>query len=90
MLIRVAEGRKLYINIQYGVIAMFATMNLIALVFILINCTPPEYDQRTLSVPQATLLNEVPGLRGNRSFLRKGLPAGPPMFSLTYTTRPLR
>ncbi|PIG89058.1 hypothetical protein AARAC_004037, partial [Aspergillus arachidicola] len=42
MLIRVAEGRKLYINIQYGVIAMFATMNIIALIFILINCTPPE------------------------------------------------
>ncbi|RAQ44841.1 hypothetical protein AFGD_009335 [Aspergillus flavus] len=42
MLIRVAEGRKLYINIQYGVIAMCATMNIIALIFILINCTPPE------------------------------------------------
>lgn len=68
MLIRVAEGRKLYINIQYGVIAMFATMNIIALIFILINCTPPEYDQHTPSVPRTTLLNEVPGLRGTRVF----------------------
>ncbi|KAL4893161.1 hypothetical protein BDV59DRAFT_178543 [Aspergillus ambiguus] len=42
MLIRVAEGRKMYIYIQYGMIAIFATMNIIALIFILINCIPVE------------------------------------------------
>ncbi|KAL2821221.1 hypothetical protein BJX63DRAFT_379663 [Aspergillus granulosus] len=40
MLIRVAEGRTMYINIQYATIALFTLMNIIALIFILINCIP--------------------------------------------------
>ena len=43
MLIRVAEGRKSYIYIQYAVIALFSIMNFIALIFILTNCIPIEY-----------------------------------------------
>ncbi|GES57163.1 hypothetical protein ATEIFO6365_0001045000 [Aspergillus terreus] len=42
MLIRVAEGRKMYVYVQYCVIGLFATMNIIALIFILINCIPVE------------------------------------------------
>ncbi|KAL4794508.1 hypothetical protein BDV19DRAFT_379431 [Aspergillus venezuelensis] len=42
MLIRVAEGRKSYIYIQYAVIALFTIMNFIALIFILTNCIPIE------------------------------------------------
>ncbi|KAL4867790.1 hypothetical protein BDV12DRAFT_186466 [Aspergillus spectabilis] len=42
MLIRVAEGRKTYIYIQYVTIAIFTLMNVIALIFILINCIPIE------------------------------------------------
>ncbi|KAL5335225.1 hypothetical protein BJX70DRAFT_375823 [Aspergillus crustosus] len=42
MLIRVAEGRKAYIYIQYVTIAIFTLMNVIALIFILINCIPIE------------------------------------------------
>ncbi|PYI11056.1 hypothetical protein BO78DRAFT_403607 [Aspergillus sclerotiicarbonarius CBS 121057] len=40
MLIRVAEGRKLYLYVQYVVIVVFVVMNIIALIFILINCIP--------------------------------------------------
>jgi len=43
MLIRVAEGRKVYVYTQYGIIALFTTMNIIALIFILVNCIPVEY-----------------------------------------------
>ncbi|PWY82142.1 hypothetical protein BO70DRAFT_371111 [Aspergillus heteromorphus CBS 117.55] len=39
-LIRVAERRKAYLYGQYLVIAIFAIMNVIALIFILINCIP--------------------------------------------------
>ncbi|KAJ5233304.1 uncharacterized protein N7469_005070 [Penicillium citrinum] len=42
MLIRVAEGRKFYVYVQYTVIAMFTLMNIIALIFILVNCIPVE------------------------------------------------
>ncbi|KAL4758477.1 uncharacterized protein BDW70DRAFT_96064 [Aspergillus foveolatus] len=42
MLIRIAEGRKLYIYIQYIVIALFTIMNFIALIFILTDCIPVE------------------------------------------------
>ncbi|OQE81605.1 hypothetical protein PENNAL_c0040G07590, partial [Penicillium nalgiovense] len=42
MLIRVAQGRKAYLYVQYVVIAMFVLMNIIALIFILINCIPME------------------------------------------------
>ncbi|KAJ5366760.1 hypothetical protein N7541_000701 [Penicillium brevicompactum] len=42
MLIRVAQGRKAYLYVQYGVIALFVSMNFIALIFILTNCTPVE------------------------------------------------
>ncbi|KAL4778207.1 hypothetical protein BJX76DRAFT_352787 [Aspergillus varians] len=42
MLIRVAEGRKAYIYVQYTVIATFVVMNIIAFVFILTNCIPVE------------------------------------------------
>ncbi|RAL07156.1 uncharacterized protein BO97DRAFT_266420 [Aspergillus homomorphus CBS 101889] len=42
MLIRVAEGRKVYLYIQYVVIAIFVIMNIIALIFILINCVPVD------------------------------------------------
>ncbi|KAJ9490123.1 hypothetical protein VN97_g3154 [Penicillium thymicola] len=42
MLIRVAQGRKAYLYAQYAVIATFVTMNIIALIFILINCIPIE------------------------------------------------
>ncbi|OJI96161.1 hypothetical protein ASPVEDRAFT_77940 [Aspergillus versicolor CBS 583.65] len=42
MLIRVAEGRKVYIYIQYATIAVFTVMNVIALIFILTNCIPTE------------------------------------------------
>ncbi|OOQ88923.1 hypothetical protein PEBR_09852 [Penicillium brasilianum] len=42
MLIRVAEGRKAYVYVQYVVISMFVLMNIIALIFILINCIPVE------------------------------------------------
>ncbi|KAJ5260203.1 hypothetical protein N7497_010971 [Penicillium chrysogenum] len=42
MLIRVAQGRKAYLYAQYVVIAMFVLMNIIALIFILINCIPVE------------------------------------------------
>ncbi|KAJ5860794.1 uncharacterized protein N7529_008104 [Penicillium soppii] len=42
MLIRVAQGRKLYVYIQYAVIATFVSMNIIALIFILTNCIPVE------------------------------------------------
>lgn len=44
MLIRVAEGRKFYVYVQYTVIAMFTLMNIIALIFILVNCIPVEYE----------------------------------------------
>ncbi|KAJ5725001.1 uncharacterized protein N7483_006358 [Penicillium malachiteum] len=42
MLIRVASGRKLYLYIQYAVMVTFVLMNIIALIFILINCIPVE------------------------------------------------
>ncbi|CAI7607311.1 hypothetical protein N7533_003565 [Penicillium manginii] len=42
MLIRVAEGRKIYVYVQYVVITMFVLMNIIALIFILINCIPVQ------------------------------------------------
>ncbi|KAJ6005263.1 hypothetical protein N7451_003207 [Penicillium sp. IBT 35674x] len=42
MLIRVAGGRKIYLYVQYVVIAIFVVMNIIALIFILINCIPVE------------------------------------------------
>ncbi|KAL4802346.1 hypothetical protein BDV18DRAFT_65413 [Aspergillus unguis] len=42
MLVRVAEGRKAYVYIQYATIAVFTLMNVIALIFILINCIPIE------------------------------------------------
>lgn len=42
MLIRVAGGRKMYLYVQYVVIAIFVIMNIIALIFILINCIPVE------------------------------------------------
>ncbi|CAI7566965.1 unnamed protein product [Penicillium crustosum] len=42
MLIRVAQGRKTYLYTQYAVIAMFVIMNIVALIFILINCIPVE------------------------------------------------
>ncbi|KAJ5753671.1 uncharacterized protein N7511_007824 [Penicillium nucicola] len=42
MLIRVAEGRKIYLYVQYVVMATFVVMNIIALIFILINCIPVE------------------------------------------------
>ena len=38
-----AEGRKVYVYVQYVVIGMFSAMNIIALIFILINCIPVEY-----------------------------------------------
>lgn len=44
MLIRVAEGRKAYVYVQYVVITMFVLMNIIALVFILVNCIPVQYE----------------------------------------------
>lgn len=44
MLIRVAEGRKEYVYVQYVVITMFVLMNIIALIFILVNCIPVQYD----------------------------------------------
>ncbi|KAL3461038.1 hypothetical protein BJX64DRAFT_278156 [Aspergillus heterothallicus] len=40
MLIRIAEGRMMYIYIQYATITLFTLMNVIALIFILINCIP--------------------------------------------------
>lgn len=43
MLIRVADGRKVYIYIQYVVISVFVFMNLFAMIFILSNCTPVSY-----------------------------------------------
>ncbi|CAG8386141.1 unnamed protein product [Penicillium salamii] len=42
MLIRVAQGRKAYLYVQYVVIATFVCMNFIALIFILTNCIPVE------------------------------------------------
>lgn len=48
MLIRVAEGRKAYLYVQYVVIVVFVLMNIIALIFILINCIPVEYDTRPI------------------------------------------
>ncbi|KAJ6177799.1 hypothetical protein N7519_008260 [Penicillium mononematosum] len=50
MLIRVAQGRKVYLYAQYVVIAMFVLMNIIALIFILINCIPVEaaWDEEAL------------------------------------------
>ncbi|KAL4981825.1 hypothetical protein BDW68DRAFT_183125 [Aspergillus falconensis] len=42
MLIRIAEGRKVYVYIQYIIIALFASMNFIALIFILTDCIPVE------------------------------------------------
>ncbi|PYH40404.1 uncharacterized protein BP01DRAFT_351460 [Aspergillus saccharolyticus JOP 1030-1] len=42
MLIRVAEGRRAYLYVQYVVITMFVIMNIIALIFILINCIPVD------------------------------------------------
>ncbi|KAF9895302.1 hypothetical protein FE257_000206 [Aspergillus nanangensis] len=42
MLVRVAEGRKAYVYIQYAMISIFVAMNVIALIFILINCIPIE------------------------------------------------
>ncbi|CAG7926754.1 unnamed protein product [Penicillium olsonii] len=42
MLIRVAQGRKAYLYVQYVVIATFVSMNFIALIFILTNCIPVE------------------------------------------------
>ncbi|GKZ23581.1 hypothetical protein AbraCBS73388_010146 [Aspergillus brasiliensis] len=42
MLIRVAEGRKAYLYAQYVVIVVFVLMNIIALIFILINCIPVD------------------------------------------------
>lgn len=63
MLIRVAEGRKLYLYAQYAVIAIFVVMNIIALIFILINCIPVEYD--ALSDRRHSILTNpvLPGTR---------------------------
>ncbi|CAG7932939.1 unnamed protein product [Penicillium olsonii] len=40
MLIRVAQGRKAYLYVQYAVIVTFVLMNFIALIFIIVNCIP--------------------------------------------------
>ncbi|KAJ5893714.1 hypothetical protein N7495_005405 [Penicillium taxi] len=40
MLIRVAKGHKIYLLMQYIIIAMFVVMNIIAFIFILTNCIP--------------------------------------------------
>ncbi|KAI9371060.1 hypothetical protein BJX61DRAFT_548558 [Aspergillus egyptiacus] len=42
MLIRIAEGRRMYIYIQYVTIGIFTVMNVIALIFILTNCIPVQ------------------------------------------------
>ncbi|KAL2831464.1 hypothetical protein BDW59DRAFT_157891 [Aspergillus cavernicola] len=42
MLIRVAEGRKMYIYTQYAIISLFTVMNIIALIFILTDCIPVQ------------------------------------------------
>ncbi|KAK4119673.1 hypothetical protein N657DRAFT_626517 [Parathielavia appendiculata] len=39
-LIRIAENRKVYVQIQYAVIALFTTMNLIAGFYIIFHCNP--------------------------------------------------
>lgn len=38
-----ADGRKVYVYIQYVVIAVFVVMNLFAMIFIISNCTPVSY-----------------------------------------------
>ncbi|KAL4882178.1 hypothetical protein BJY04DRAFT_217500 [Aspergillus karnatakaensis] len=58
MLIRVAEGRKIYIYIQYATIAVFTLMNVIALIFILINCIPIEYVDPYKAAWDPTLLEK--------------------------------
>ncbi|KAH7041413.1 uncharacterized protein B0I36DRAFT_282345 [Microdochium trichocladiopsis] len=40
MLVRIAKNRKVYVYIQYGVMAMFTTMNVIACGFIIFHCSP--------------------------------------------------
>lgn len=70
MLIRVAEGRKMYIYTQYAVIALFTTMNIIALIFILVNCIPVEYGS-AIEQASVSILISLAGPPGTRAFLRK-------------------
>lgn len=69
MLVRVAEGRKMYIYTQYAVIALFTTMNVIALIFILVNCIPVEYGLATKRM-YVSILISLAGPPGTRVFLR--------------------
>lgn len=39
-LIRIAQGRKLFVYSQYVVAAMFTTMNIIAALYIIFQCNP--------------------------------------------------
>lgn len=70
MLIRVAEGRKLYVYTQYAIIALFTTMNVIALIFILVNCIPIEYGS-AIKRKSVSILISLTGPPGIRAFLRK-------------------
>lgn len=40
MLVRIAENRKGFVYCQYGIMAMFTTMNLIAAFYIIFQCSP--------------------------------------------------
>ncbi|KAK7914537.1 hypothetical protein PG985_012240 [Apiospora marii] len=40
MLVRIAQNRKVYIYAQYGIMAMFTVMNLIAALYIIFQCNP--------------------------------------------------
>ncbi|KAL0254490.1 hypothetical protein SLS55_009966 [Diplodia seriata] len=46
-LIRIAAGRKFFVYSQYVVAAMFTTMNLIAALYIIFQCTPVSYAWNT-------------------------------------------
>lgn len=85
MLIRVAEGRKVYVYIQYVVISMFVLMNIIALIFILINCIPVQYDPYT-EVLRKTRANPIIELLGIRNYLNMVATVSPATSSPTFTT----
>jgi hypothetical protein len=85
MLIRVAEGRKAYVYVQYVVITMFVLMNIIALIFILINCIPVEYEPCT-EILHKNHAHPILELLGIRNFSNMVATVSPAMSSPTFTT----
>ena len=40
MLIRIAQGRKAFIWIQYGIMALFVSMNIMGALYVIFQCMP--------------------------------------------------